>query len=195
MTNRFPELAEDELTDEQRDVVRALVNGPRGVVQGPFIPLLRNPGLASRVEKLGEYLRFGGVLPKRLTELVILVVSEAWRAPFEWQIHAPLARMQGISLSAIKCVGEGRRPDNADPEVLAVYDFVSSLLEKKMVPESVYLRVLHVIGEPGVIELVGVCGYYTMLAMVLNVADFKAEDDANVPFPPPDPDGDLLTDL
>ena len=98
--SRFPPLAERELTDEQRAVMEALLSGPRGVIEGPFIPLLRNPGLASRVEKVGEYLRFGGKLPAPLRELAILVVSEAWRSPFEWYAHAPLALKAGIPQAA-----------------------------------------------------------------------------------------------
>jgi 4-carboxymuconolactone decarboxylase len=185
MAKRFEELAESDLTDAQRAVVHALVSGPRGVVQGPFVALLRNPGLASRIEKVGEFLRFGGLLPKHLTELAILVVSEAWLAPFEWQIHAPLALKAGISPLVIENIGAGLRPDRgSDPEVLAVYDFMSDLLRRKVVSDAVYQRAREVVGEAGVIELIGVCGYYTLLAMVLNVAEVEASAEARVPFQP-----------
>jgi 4-carboxymuconolactone decarboxylase len=181
---RFPSLAEEDLTDAQRAVVDALLKGPRGVVEGPFIPLLRNPGLTSRIEKVGEYLRFGGVLPKHLTELAILVVAEAWRAPFEWQAHAPLARKAGIPEAVIDSVGSGRRPDMAEAAALTVYDFVSMLLRQRAVTEPVFRRAQEELGDAGVIELIGVCGYYTLLAMVLNVAEVRASEGVNIPFAP-----------
>lgn len=181
---RFPSLAEKDLTDAQRTVVEALLKGPRGVVEGPFIPLLRNPGLTARVEKVGEYLRFGGVLPRPLTELAILVVAQAWRAPFEWQAHAPLARKEGVPEAVIDSVGAGRRPDAAEPAMLAVYDFASMLLKQRAVTEPVFRRAQEELGDAGVIELVGVCGYYTLLAMVLNVAEVRASEGVNIPFAP-----------
>jgi 4-carboxymuconolactone decarboxylase len=184
---RFPPIAEKDLTDDQRAVVRALVSGPRGDVVGPFIALLRNPPLAARVEKVGEYLRFGGVLPKRLTELTILIVSEAWRSPFEWYTHAPLARKQGLAESTLENVGAGRRPDEDDPDVLAVYDFVSMLIRERTVTGSVYDRAHELFGDAGVIELIGVCGYYTLLAMILNVAETGTPDETRVPFTLRDP--------
>ena len=185
--SRFPPLSEGDLTEDQRAVVEGLLKGPRGVVEGPFWPLLRNPGLASRVEKVGEYLRFGGVLPRRHTELAILVVAEAWRAPFEWQAHAPLARKAGIPEAVIESIGAGRRPDMAESDALAVYDFVSMLLRQKSVTEPVFRRAKEAFGEAGVIELTGLCGYYTLLAMVLNVGEVEASAGVHIPFAPISP--------
>jgi 4-carboxymuconolactone decarboxylase len=180
--SRLPPIAEKDLTEEQREVARALVNGPRGVIVGPFIPLLRNPGLASRVEKVGEYLRYGGLLPKRLMELTVLIVGEACRSPFEWYSHAPLGLKAGLPQSVIDSVGAGRRPETDDAEILAVYDFAAMLLREKAVTEPVYRRALASLGDAGVVELVGVCGYYTLLAMMLNVAEIGAPAEAPAPF-------------
>lgn len=180
--SRLPPLPESELTDEQRAVRRALLAGPRGIIEGPFIPLLRNPGLAGRVEKVGEYLRFGGLLPDHIRELAILVVSEAWRSPFEWYAHAPLALKAGIPQSVVDSIGAGRRPEGADAMLLTVYDFVAMLLDQRAVTDAVYRKALDYLGEAGVIELTGLCGYYSLLAMVLNVSETGAPQDRSIPF-------------
>jgi 4-carboxymuconolactone decarboxylase len=163
-------------------VTRALLSGPRGVIEGPFIPLLRSPGLASRLEKVGEYLRFGGLLPPELRELAILVVSEVWHSPFEWHAHAPLALKAGVPQSVVDSIGAGRRPENAQPSMLAVYDFISMLLKQRAVTDAVYRRALEHLGEAGVIELTGLCGYYALLAMVLNVSESGAPAGSDIPF-------------
>jgi 4-carboxymuconolactone decarboxylase len=183
--SRLPPIPQHEMTEEQRAVAQALLSGPRGVIEGPFVPLLRNPGLTSRVEKVGEYLRFGGKLPAPLRELAILVVAEACRAPFEWHAHAPLAMKAGVPQAVVDCIGAGRRPEGADAAMLAVYDFVALLLDRRAVTDAVYRRALGQLGESGVIELTGLCGYYALLAMVLNVSEIGAPAGSGVPFDPP----------
>jgi 4-carboxymuconolactone decarboxylase len=191
--SRLPPIPEKDLTDEQRVVMRALLSGPRGVIEGPFIPLLRNPGLASRVEKVGEYLRFGGLLSPEFRELTILVVSEVWHSPFEWYAHAPLALKVGVPQSVVDSIGAGRRPENAPPSKLAVYDFVSMLLKQRAVTDAVYRRALEHLGEVGVIELTGLCGYYALLAMILNVSESGAPAGSSIPFGLPRASDDAKT--
>jgi 4-carboxymuconolactone decarboxylase len=180
--SRLPPIPEQDLTEEQRAFMQALLTGPRGIVEGPFVPLLRNPGFASRVEKVGEYLRFGGLLPGQLRELAILVVSEAWRSPFEWHVHAPLAQKAGVPQSVIDSIGAGRRPENAEPAILTVYDFATMLLRQRAVTDDVYRRARECLGEAGVIELTGLCGYYALLAMILNVSETGAPEGGRIPF-------------
>jgi 4-carboxymuconolactone decarboxylase len=180
--SRLPPIPEQNLTDEQRALMHALLSGPRGIIEGPFIPLLRNPGFASRVEKVGEYLRFGGLLPAELRELAILVVSQEWQSPFEWYAHAPIAQKTGVPQSVIDSVGTGRRPENAEAAMLAVYDFVTMLLRQRAVTDDVYQRARECLGEAGVIELTGLCGYYALLAMILNVSETGAPKDGRIPF-------------
>jgi 4-carboxymuconolactone decarboxylase len=180
--SRLPPIPEQDLTDEQRAFMQALLAGPRGIIEGPFIPLLRNPGLGSRIEKVGEYLRFGGLLSAELRELAILVVSQAWQSPFEWHVHAPLAQKAGVPQPVIDSVGKGRRPDTAEPAILAVYDFATMLLRQRAVTDAVYRRARECLGEAGVIELTGLCGYYALLAMILNVSETGAPESGHVPF-------------
>src|SRR5688572_9425441 len=109
--DRMPPLAMDSLSEKQRQVAEALVNGPRGGVKGPFIPLLRSPDLVDRLGKVGEYLRFASSLQPRISEFVMLIVSREWTNQFEWAVHAPLALKNGISQEVIDALAEGRRPE------------------------------------------------------------------------------------
>ena len=90
-TDRLPPLSPDALTDAQRLAADAIVNGPRGALYGPFVPLLRSPELMECAQRMGEYLRYRSALGQRLSELVILLVAREWDQQVEWAIHAPIA--------------------------------------------------------------------------------------------------------
>lgn len=166
---RFRPLAEAEMDEAQRRVYRAIAAGPRGGVRGPFNALLRSPELADRAQKLGEYLRFGNSLPAPLNELAILVTARTWSAQYEWYAHAPLAAKAGLGSDLIVEIENKRRPSRMTDDEAAIYDFCIELHEKKAVSDAAYRAVLERFGERGVVDLIGVAGYYTLVAMVLNV--------------------------
>jgi len=93
---RFAKLDPAVLTDAQRRVRDAIVQGPRGDVRGPFNALLRSPDLADRAQRVGEYIRFGSSLPAKLNELAILVTARHWTAQYEWCAHHQLAMKAGL---------------------------------------------------------------------------------------------------
>lgn len=158
------------MTKAQKDAARRLASGRHGAVIGPFIPALRSPELALRLEKLGEHLRLANALGRRLTELVILLTAREWNQPFEWHVHAPLAAQAGVSANVIRAVAEGRKPARMKRDEAIVYDFVAELHRAKSVSDSTYRRAVTAFGEAGVVDLLGAVGYYTTLAMLMNVA-------------------------
>jgi 4-carboxymuconolactone decarboxylase len=166
----MPPIAEAEQTAEQRQASAELANGPRGAVFGPFVPLLRSPELMSRVQKTGEYLRYRSALPPRLSEFVILIVARHWNQGFEWYIHHPIALQAGVAPGAAAAIGAGRRPSAMQDDEAVIYDFCAELHTKKCVTDATYARAKALFGERGVIDLTALCGYYAMLAMVMNVA-------------------------
>jgi 4-carboxymuconolactone decarboxylase len=168
--DRMPPLPPDRLTPAQRAAVEEIESGPRGAVVGPFIAALRSPEFMRRLQKLGEYLRFGNAVGPRLTELAVLLVARRWSAQFEWVMHAPIAAERGIRPETIDAIAEGRRPPALADDELAVFDLVSELLQDGAVSDSSYERAVSVVGEAGVIDLIGIVGYYSMLAMILSVA-------------------------
>ena len=110
LPDRMPPLADSAMDDVQRAAAAELIAGPRKGVKGPFIPLLRSPELMARLQKVGEYLRFGSALAPRVSEFATLVVSRLWTQQFEWFVHVPLAREAGTAQRTIDDLREGRRP-------------------------------------------------------------------------------------
>jgi 4-carboxymuconolactone decarboxylase len=153
----------------QREAYRAIVSGPRGGARGPFNALLRSPELADHVQKLGAYVRFKTSLPQKLNELAILVTARYWTAQFEWYAHAQLAEKAGLSVDVISELSRGERPKNLSKEETAIYNFTKELHEKKEVSDATFAAVKDLFGERGVMDLIGACGYYTLVSMVLNV--------------------------
>jgi 4-carboxymuconolactone decarboxylase len=183
MTERMPPIALERMDDGQRAVADELIAGPRKGVKGPFIALLRSPRLLARLLMVGDYLRFESALPRRVNEFATLVVSRGWTQQFEWAVHVPLAIAAGTATQVIESLREGRRPTAMSREEELAYDFTTELLRNRGVSDATYAACIDTFGERGVVDLVGVAGYFTMISMVLNVAHTPAEASAVDPLP------------
>ncbi len=181
---RLPPLPEASLTPAQKRAAAELASGPRGAVFGPFVPLLRSPDFLSPLQKAGEYLRYKSALPPRLSEFAILIVARRWNQQFEWHVHQPIAERAGISAEHIRAVAQGRRPDNMAADESVVHDFLQELQTNRSVSDATYSRAVELFGERGVVDLCGLCGYYSLLAMVMNVARTALPDGVSPPFAP-----------
>jgi len=170
MSDRLGPIAPQDMTPAQRAAAQAIIDGPRGAVYGPFVPLLRSPELMEYAQRMGEYLRYRSAIGVRLSELAILVTARQWNQEVEWAIHAPIAMQVGIPASVIRAIAERRRPEAMLVDEAVVHDFCVELHERKSVSDRVYADALALFGEQGVVDLTGVNGYYTLLAMVMNMA-------------------------
>jgi 4-carboxymuconolactone decarboxylase len=179
---RFPDLSKDAMTDAQKRVHDAIAGGPRGGVRGPFGVLLRSPELADRVQKLGEHLRFNSTLPARLNELAILINARFWGSKYEWYAHRPLALKGGLQESIADEVARGTRPTGMKDDEAVVYDFCTALHRQHVVDDALFRRAVAALGEQGVVDLIGVSGYYTLVSMVLNVAEIPLPAGAASPW-------------
>ena len=179
---RFPDIPRDQLTDAQKQVYDAIASGPRGGVRGPFGPLLRSPELTDRVQKLGEYLRFNSSLSPRLNEMAILINARFWESKYEWFAHKPLAVKGGLAESIADELAQGKRPSNMKPDEVIVYDVCMALHKTHFVDDALFKRAVSVLGERGVVDLVAVSGYYTLISMVLNVAEIALPPGAKSPW-------------
>jgi 4-carboxymuconolactone decarboxylase len=169
-TDRLPPIAENLLTPRQRAAATALIATRRGALRGPFVPLLYSPELLDRAQRLGEYLRYESALPERLRELVILITARHWSQAYEWHVHAPLALQAGLDHQLIDELAAGRRPPQMRGDEAAVYDFCIELHQDHTVSDTTYAAALALLTEQGIVDLCGLCGYYSMLAMVMNAA-------------------------
>lgn len=167
---RLSRIPQEQWNEEQKKVAAAIVAGPRGEVRGPFIALLRSPGLAGPIQQVGEYLRFRSPLDRRIAEMATLMAARHWTQQYEWQSHHTHAMKAGLSPAIAQAIAEGRRPAGMAGDEEALYDLLTEALHNKSVSDMTYDRALDVFGEQGVIELLAVAGYYAMLALILNVA-------------------------
>jgi 4-carboxymuconolactone decarboxylase len=166
----MPPIPAEQMTPAQRDVARELAAGRRGAVYGPFVPALRSPELTRRLQKVGEYLRYEPALPPKLREMAILLVAREWTQDFEWDVHAPLAEQEGLGADVIAAIAGGRRPVYSDADEALVHDFFVELQRRGAISDPTYAAAVAALGEQGVVDLVALIGYYTTLAMMMNVA-------------------------
>ncbi|HVL74945.1 MAG TPA: carboxymuconolactone decarboxylase family protein [Noviherbaspirillum sp.] len=167
---RMPALAPEQMDAAQKAAADALIAGPRGAVFGPFIPLMRSPELLDRLQKVGEYLRFQSSLETRINEFVMMIVSRQWTQQFEWCMHYPLAVKAGIRAELLDALAEGRRPRGMAPDEEAAYDVCDELDRTRGVSDATYARAVEQFGERGVLDMLGLIGYFSTVSMVMNVA-------------------------
>jgi 4-carboxymuconolactone decarboxylase len=168
--DRMPPIPADKWTEAQKKAAEEITSGPRKELVGPFIPLLRSPEYMSRLQKVGEYLRYKTNLGSGISEFVILLIARHYTQQFEWYSHQELATKAGIHADTLKAISEGRRPASMTPDEEMVYDYVLELLLHQSVSDAAYAKILGRFGEQGVIDITGLCGYYTTLGMLMNVA-------------------------
>jgi 4-carboxymuconolactone decarboxylase len=181
-SERMPEIPLDKMSPAQRSIADAIMSGPRQRMSGPFNAWLRSPELADRLQKVGEYVRFNSSLDKRVNEMAILMTAQAWGSQYEWYAHAPLALKAGLDPAIIAAIGSGRKPDNMKDDEAIVWEFTTQLRRDHGVDDAIYAKALEKFGERGIIDLIGVNGYYDVVSMTLNVAHVKPPADAELPF-------------
>ena len=165
------------LTDAQRRVMDEVRAGRRGTVPANVLAWLPSPELARRAAALGEFVRYETSLGAGLSELAILVVARHWSCAYEWAVHAGEAAAAGVPAHVIAAIARGATPVLPDPDV-AVYAFARELVATGRIADATYARVNDALGEAGVVDLIGVVGYYTLVAFTLNAREVPAPDGA-----------------
>ena len=185
---RLPAIPEAKLTPAQRALVDSIRSGPRGQatqIRGPFAVFLHSPEYGQRAQELGGYCRLKTKVPPRLSEFAILVTARLWRAQYEWFAHVPHAERAGVSTPTIKALRAGRVPKSLPKDERAVYDFIKELYRRKRVGDKTYARLQALLGDDGMVEFVGILGYYVLIAMSLNVFRMGPPQGEPLPFPEP----------
>ena len=192
--SRLGPLDPEALDDGQARVLEAMLAGPRGrsgflsrerPVGGPFAPWLRSPGFADVAQGLGAFVRYRSSLDPRLRELAIIVVGAQWQAEYEFAAHGPLAIRAGVSREAVEAVSRGEPPRFGRSDERIVYEFVHELITTRRVGDERYAAAMDLLGESGVVELVGILGYYTLVCMTLNAFEVPLGDGMEPPFGDP----------
>jgi len=162
------------LTDRQREVIDTIKSGPRGAVQGPLRVWVHSPELADRAQALGQFARYDTTLSPVQSELAILVTARIWSSGFEWAHHAPIAAREGLPEAVIAAIARANRPQFDDPVLEAIFDFVVELHRDRDVTQPTFDAALRQIGQVGVVDLTGICGYYGLISMTINA--FRVPD-------------------
>lgn len=167
---RMPRIPPEKMTPEQQKAAAEFMETRQTkTLNGPFIALLRSPDLINLASEIGLWTR-KTTLPPRLFEFVVLITARDWTQNFEWNGHSAAALKGGLSKDIVQAVADGRRPLRMAEDEAIVYDFTTELLNNRGVSDDTYARALAKFGEQGIIDMTGISGYYTMIAMVLNVA-------------------------
>jgi 4-carboxymuconolactone decarboxylase len=181
--DRFKPLTWDGLTPQQKTMVNDVLSGTRTSLNGPFNALLRSPEMGNLAQTFGEYLRFRSSVPVRLNEMAILLTARWWSAQYEWHAHKTLALKAGLNAAVIDDIQAGNRPAGMQADEAVIYDFSVELRERRRVSDATFNRAVNLLGEQGVVDLVGTMGYYDLVSMVLNVDRYPLPDGAPLPFP------------
>jgi len=182
MSNRLPLFDADHATEAQNSVLRNILNGPRGNLNGPFLGWIHSPELADYAQKLGAFCRYNTGLSLRLSELAILVTAARWQSQGEWLIHYPIALDAGVPTAVADAIRQGELPSFDDADDALIYTFASQLYDTRRVSDKTYGAAVKRFGHVLVVNLVGLLGYYALVAMTLNAFEMRADGQDTLPF-------------
>ncbi len=184
LPNRMPPIPTEKMTDAQRKVAAEIIAGPRGKVEGPYWPIIRSPGLTEVLQEVVAYYRYRCPLDRKLNEMAALMAARSWSQQFIWDVHILQALDAGLKNDVALAIAEGRRPSGMAEDEKLLYDFVTELLANQGASDPTYARTVAKFGESGVIDIVGIIGYYTTLAMIMNVARTPLLEGRPMPLAP-----------
>jgi 4-carboxymuconolactone decarboxylase len=180
---RIPYVRREELGPEGQQLWDSIVNGrgdlvvtADGGLAGPFNAFVTAPGAGRRMSSLGATLRFGTSIERRLSEIAIITIGARWQAEFEWWAHAPMAREHGVAEAVVDAIGRGEDPPFEADDERAVYTVARQLSHSGRLDQETYDAAHRFLGDAGMVELVSLCGYYTLVSFLLNAF--------TVPLPP-----------
>jgi 4-carboxymuconolactone decarboxylase len=175
--DRLPTVPPAQYDAEQKQAAADFEAARKVAVFGPFEPLLHSPQLMSEARAMGDYLRYKSAIGNTLSELAILVTAREWTQDYEWSVHAPIAVKAGVRPEIVDAIAEGRRPAGMSPDEEIVYEYAIELIKNKQVSNATFDKAKARFGAKGVVDMTGIVGYYTFLAMQLNVAQYAAPKD------------------
>jgi 4-carboxymuconolactone decarboxylase len=170
---RLPTIPPDQYTAEQKKAAEEFLTARKAPVFGPFEPMMHSPEVMNMARAMGDYLRYHAAIGNTLSELVILITAREWSQDYEWYVHYPIALKAGIAKDIADAIADGRRPSGMSADQEIVYDFTTELQKNKRVSDPTFQRAEQRFGKKGVVDMTGISGYYTFLAMQLNVARYE----------------------
>ena len=181
--NRFAPLSWEEMTDAQKIMIAHVLDGPRNNLGGPFNVMLRSPEMGDAAQQLGTFSRFNS-MPGKLRELAIIMTARFWTSHFEWYAHKNAALREGLDPAIIDAIANGQTPNNMAADETIVYNLVGELLNDRRTSDATFGAAVTALGERGVVDLVGIVGYYGMVSLFLNIDEYPLPDGVELELQP-----------
>jgi 4-carboxymuconolactone decarboxylase len=181
--SRYREIPPEDMNGAQSRIRDEIVAGKRGSLRGPFTVLIQSPEICGHAARLGEHLRWGTSLAPRLSELAICITARFWRAQYEWFAHAPLAVKAGVPAAAIEAIRRGETPHFAAADEALVHRLCQQIYTAHRLDDASFAEAVAAIGEVGIIEIIAIVGYYTLIGNTLNVFQVALPEGETPPFP------------
>ena len=176
--SRLPYLRYDDLDADGQKLWDGIVGSrgsqlvtPEGGLSGPFNAFVHTTDVGRRLSALGATLRFGTSIERRLSEVAIITVGARWQAEFEWYAHSRMAREHGVPDAVVDAIGRGEDPPFEADDERTVYAAASQLAADGHLDAETYAAAQQLLGDAGLVELVALCGYYSLISFVLNAFD------------------------
>ena len=180
---RLPIIPIDQYTPEQVKAAQEFELVRKRAPWGPFAMLMYSPELMNNARSMGDYLRYKSSIPNMLSEFAILITAREWSQDYEWSIHYPIAIKAGLKIEIAAALKDGRRPEEMGEDETLIYDFTIELQRNKRVSDVTFAKVEKRFGKKGVVDLAGIAGYYTFLAMEMNTARHPAPAEGGTHLP------------
>ncbi len=180
--SRLEMLTPETMTEEQRKIHDEIVAGPRGKMTLPMNAWLRSPPFADGAQNLGAFVRWGSTLDARHVELAILITLRYWTAQPAWYSHVQHGLKAGLEQEIIDAIAEVKRPTFTRADDEALFNFCVELIIDHQVSDATYAAAVEQFEERGVMEIIGVSGYYVITSMTLKTFQVPMQDGVEPPL-------------
>jgi 4-carboxymuconolactone decarboxylase len=176
MAPRIAPLPLDERDPRTVELLEPL-RRPDGTELNIFATLARHPKLFKRWSAFGGTLLYGGTLPARERELLILRTGYLCRAHYEWGQHAEIARALGLTDEEIGRVADGPDAAGWTLEEASLLRAADELHISSRISDGTWGALVQRWDDQQLIEVCMVVGQYHLVAFALNSLGVEPESD------------------
>ena len=166
---RYAELPVDRMTPEQRDAYRAMVEGPRGRLPGPYKVWVHNPKLLRAASPLGEHFTpKQSSLSEREREIAVVIMTNRWHSQYPAAAHERRGKEVGLPAVAVEAMMAGLPTSFPDAREQVVYEVATALANGRLISDGLYERAVKTLGHEGITDMIVLMGYYTAVSLTMN---------------------------
>ena len=166
---RYAEIAVDQMTPEQREGYRFLVDGPRGRLPGPYKVWVHNPKLVHAAAPLGQHFTPGqSSLTEREREIAVVVMTSTWHSAYPTAAHERRGKEVGLPAVTVEAMVAGLPASFSDPREQVVYEVAMALAGGRRVSQGLYDRAVKALGHESITDMIVLMGYYTAVSLTMN---------------------------